>query len=181
MGFNEDNKLACKKELHDSFDVFYKKKFGKNIKIHRFDKNKRCQMIFGTDVVVELENGIKLSIDEKIRRYKFKDYSTYPIELLSNSKPNYEKKGWLYTCLAQYICFGTANKDENSIIDVFMFPLSWALKNSILRNKKNYKQVLVNNGKYNQTIVAVISKIELIKLCGEDNCYQATLEEVREK
>jgi len=178
MGFYEDLSLSNKPEIQECFDDWYKSKFGQNIQIHRFDKNEQAQRIFGTDVVIILENGIRLSIDEKLRRYNnWKTFNTYPIELESCSHPERLKMGWFYTCLAHFIVYGDVNEKEDGLYDVFMFPLTYGFKLWILKQLSENNLFIRTARGINQTRFTFLSKKKITSICGEGNCYQLIMGE----
>jgi hypothetical protein len=177
MGFNEDLALANNPKVQLDFDIWYRSKFGEKVKIHRFDKNEEAQRIFGTDVVLILENGIRLSIDEKLRRNKYINFSNWCIELMSNAREGRKKLGWFYTSLAHFIVWGQLNEKDNGLFldKTWMHPVNYAFKKYILEKQFEYPPFQYQG--LNLTTGLLVPKKDIIKYCGENNCYQTTINE----
>lgn len=171
--FNSCYKLGCNIKIQQQMDCWYKEKFGNDISIKRYDKSLEAQRVYGTDVVIILGNGKKLSIDEKVRRSSYLKSPMYALEIVSNAER--DKLGWLYTNVADYIVYITL-KDDNSL-DIgyaFMFPIDFYFKEHIRdyvdEHKSDVKFVTTNN--IYTTIIVLVHYTLIQRICGRNNCHQ---------
>lgn len=128
MTFFRDLKLSNDPIIHKQFDEFYRTKLKATI-IKRFHKDREAQFTYHTDVVVTLKDGTRYSIDEKIRREKYKENPHYPIETWSNYPI---KRGCFFTSLANMFVFGTLDNDNTRKVAYYLpILLNPAVKNYI--------------------------------------------------
>ena len=167
-------------EVKESFNNYYRKLFGEDIKIERFDKNEIAQRSFGTDVVITKSNGVRFSIDEKTRSEKYYRHPFYPFETWSN----YELKhrGWIYTTQANYISYGTIDGDMDhpgtKVLELLFFPLSKAFKFWFEKNKSKLKEVIASTDNLYHSHNRLVHINDIKKYAGDSNLYQISFEEL---
>ncbi len=132
--FKEELKKS--QQLNSEWEKVFKRIFGNDCKI-KFQDNKIAQLDFGIDTIIQDKRGRKFSIEFKTRENKFYNWNDYILEIKHlyykdlESAKNFlkegylnSKEGWLYCSTADYILFGTLNKEENKIVEVFCFSLN---------------------------------------------------------
>jgi hypothetical protein len=172
--FYANLKISKDQKIHADFDSFYKRIYGPNIQIKRYDKDPLAQKDYGVDVILILSNGIRISIDEKLRSAKYASSPEYPIELESNVQ--WGKKGWLFTNIYQYICFGNCNPTNNGLVSYFMFPCDFHFKNFILNSLKDLKIRRASTNNLYETEFCLVHWTKIQRYAGRNECHQFGLE-----
>ena len=131
--FEEDSSHEGKwdnKNIRESWSKIFKEVFGEGILI-TWKYDKVSQIDFGSDVLIQTKQGRKYSIDVKTRDNKYMGLQQWTIELFhqyykDNTKKVHtrKKEGWLYCSTADYIFYGTINKESTKIIEYIGFSLS---------------------------------------------------------
>lgn len=176
----KSNEKFNTEEVKASFNNYYKKIFGKSIKIDRFDKNEKAQRSFGTDVVVTRPDTTRFSIDEKTRRIDYLGWKTYPFETWSNKELGH--KGWFYTLQAGYISYGTVNTDGQNekateVLELLFFPLTKALRIWFENNIDDLRESIVSTNGLYHTHNRLVHIKYIKKYAGDEHFYQLDLNE----
>jgi hypothetical protein len=116
---------SLNKKTQDSFNQYYYEKWGNNIKsICRYDKDDTAQRTYGTDVVIILKDGNKITIDEKVRDYFAAKYGDILFETHHIFDNGNQKLGWVFTTHSDYIAYGWKNEFAFTLKDAMLIPMS---------------------------------------------------------
>jgi len=182
--WSKSNEYFNTTEVKASFDRYYRRMFGNEIKIERFDKNEKAQRSFGTDVVITRADSTRFSIDEKTRREDYLGWKIYPFETWSNKELGH--KGWFYTLQAGYISYGTVNTDGKTkkatdVLELLFFPMTKALKVWFENALDNLKESIVSTDGLYHTHNRLVHIKNIKKYAGEPHFYQLTIDETNQK
>lgn len=150
MGWNEDLELSKKAIIYQN--QIYNKIFD-NPKIIRFNKNNDERHILDTeyhiDVQIELQNGIKLTGQEKALRHEFSKYNTFTLEFYQNRHT--KERGEFFNLCSQFYLHAYWNKNYTGfekwcIIKIFEF-LEW-LKQKDIRELEKYTKASTSKASF---------------------------------
>ncbi len=155
--WNNDKQLSDK--MKNDFDKFYlsetfKEKYikplykiNKNIFVTEISRSENLKLQIGVqcDAVLKLSNGNRILIDDKTRRWHYRNFDDWCIEVVSNSTKKTD--GWGYK-EGIVICFGQINEEETGLVgEPWCFKISQNFINEIVRDPI-YRTVPVKNPYY---------------------------------
>ncbi|HPZ75280.1 MAG TPA: hypothetical protein PK723_05680 [Candidatus Pacearchaeota archaeon] len=160
--FIEDNNWQ--KEIRNSIlEPFYQKISYKNRFIF-VDKGKlatKLQREMSIDTIIQLKNNGILGIEEKIVRWPGYNYKSYTLEIMSCTQPGFEKQGWMYYALCDYLFYCFVQEDGKSVI-IHILPFT-NLKDWFFEDDrfKNYRSSISNQ--FNKTEVKIVPIADVLR------------------
>ena len=128
--FEQTPEQIHSRKMRPACDNVYRRLFGKDIKIKRFEKESERFILdkeFAIDVILEMPTGIQLTGQEKALRNYYYKYKTFTIELYNNrnsypvGKMEAKEKGEWFNISAQFYLSGYSNIYGDGFVEwVFM-------------------------------------------------------------
>ncbi len=116
--FENDLNQSNNPKLLEQWNIILKEHYGQNSVITNLEKDKKAQLTYGTDLVIQTPKGRKWSVDPKTKSTRYTDI---PLEIIHHrytdpqkTKHLGEKPGWIYTSTTDLVLMGT--KDQKGII-----------------------------------------------------------------
>jgi hypothetical protein len=147
MGFKEDKDFEEHMSYYIDSDIY--PKYFEIDRIERSDRVtfKNAEMMLkdkelSIDVTLYLKSGMKITVQEKTRRYEYLKYNDFTIEYYNNPKTK-EKGEWFKLCSDLYL-YGVANKEKTGyvrycLINVFRLK-EFLSKKDIVELERKYKK-----------------------------------------
>jgi hypothetical protein len=125
------------------------------------------------DALVPLANGGDMSLELKMRRWprlsdgtpRATDWPDFFLETWSCSIPGHKKRGWIYTCLGEFLLYGQVSARED-FIDCYPLPTR-RLQTWFARNESMLKEQRVPNPINGFNLWTIGKLAPKTKLCRE--------------
>lgn len=161
MSFNDfeiDLEYSLEARENELFDLFYQRVFPDLVRIEMV-KDLKLQRL-GIDKLLHMENGQRITIDEKKRRT---DYGDILLELWSVYEQG--KKGWLFTSFCHYVAYAIMPRGKIYLIPVALLRMAW--EHNSKEWERTYKKIDAQNAQYKTVSIAIPSDVLLAAISKE--------------
>lgn len=140
MSFNTDLEYSLNGDFETEINNFYYRTFPNIKSITNTDMSFQK---LGIDKIINLNNGISITVEEKRRR---KGYVDILLEYVSNN--NSSRDGWVMTCEADYLIYIIENTNKIYVLPMPLLKLAWLEHKeewielyTVYGTNKNYKSL----------------------------------------
>jgi len=116
--FNIDNRWQQKKRDEILVPGYYEKHAfeGRYVLLDKGRFARLVQKRMAVDTIVQSRDGEVVAIEEKIVRWKGRQYSAFALETDSCTTPGYESDGWMHYARADYLLYCFEQEDKRSLL-----------------------------------------------------------------
>lgn len=175
--FFEDLKNSNNPELLSSWKKVIEKLIPFSTFFHK-ETNLDMQFQLGIDGIIKLCNGRRYAVELKTKRYDYFKNNLYTLELqhhryydTERKKLKSSKEGWLYNSTADWVCFGTLNREGNKIIELCIFSLYPFKERHFSKTLSKQQTIFSKTKQGNQLTVNKLVNKDWLKQFAEPHKY----------
>lgn len=156
--FQTDLEYSLLARENELFDLFYWRVFPGLARIELVEDRKLQRQ--GIDKLLHMDNGQRITIDEKKRRT---DYGDILLELWSVFEEG--KKGWLFTSYCHYLVYAIMPTQKVYLLPMALLRLAW--EHNKVEWEQHYRRIEAHNVNYKTISIPIPPSILLLAISKE--------------